>query len=88
MKTVGKLLLTIYGMALLAVNPVAAQNNVDDQADVWATVEGQWDADEKGDDDWVDEMLVDKFSGWGKGSPAPRTKSSTSRVTSNAWSPV
>jgi len=77
MKTVGKLLLTIYGVALLAVNPVAAQNNVDDQADVWATVEGQWDADEKGDDDWVDEMLVDKFSGWGKGSPAPRTKSST-----------
>ena len=65
----------------LVLGPASAQddaNNVaDDHADVWATVEDQWDADQKGDKKWADEMLADGFSGWGKDSPAPRSKDST-----------
>lgn len=54
-----------------------AQDTQDDAADVWATIEGQWDAAEKRDDDALDDYLADKFMGWGKNSPAPRSKRST-----------
>ena len=40
-------------------------------------VEAQWDAEEKGDKRWIDRLLSDDFTGWGKTSPAPRSKSST-----------
>ena len=50
---------------------------VSDQADVWAVVENQWNAQEKGDRKWVDELLTEDFTGWGKESPAPRGKAST-----------
>lgn len=52
-------------------------DQVDDQADVWAVVEQQWNAEERGDSKWMDQLLADDFSGWGKGSPAPRNKAST-----------
>lgn len=54
-----------------------AQDAGNDQADVWAVVESQWNADERGDTKWVDEMLADDFSGWPGDSPAPRNKAST-----------
>lgn len=68
------------GLALLglALAPLAmAQEDSDDQADVWAMVEEQWDAEEKGDKRWIDRLLNEDFAGWGKNSPAPRSKSST-----------
>ena len=81
MKNVSKLVVTLCGMLVFFAGVAVAQDSaidvVDDQADVWATVEDQWDAEENGDKKWVERMLVEDFSGWGKNSPAPRSKSST-----------
>ncbi len=52
-------------------------DQVSDQADVWAQVERQWNAAEKNDVKWIDSMLTEDFSGWNKSSPAPRNKAST-----------
>jgi len=62
--------LTMSGLGL-------AQETPDDQADVWSTIEDQWDAEEKGDKKWLDRLLSDDFSGWPTNSPAPRSKAST-----------
>ena len=75
MKTLTRLIAAVAALALAPA--VLAQDAPDDQADVWAAVERQWKADEKGDPKWIDEMLTDDFSGWGKESPAPRSKTST-----------
>ena len=81
MSRISKLVVTVTGVLFVLVGTATAQddngNVVDDQADVWATVEDQWDAEKSGDKKWIERMLVDDFSGWGKGSPAPRSKSST-----------
>ncbi|MDH3431909.1 MAG: nuclear transport factor 2 family protein [Gammaproteobacteria bacterium] len=61
---------------LMASGMAIAQDSNNDQADVWATIEGQWEAEEQGDKDWMEELLAEKFSGWGKNSPAPRSKAS------------
>ena len=62
------------GNAMAQATPV---DTVDDQADVWALIEAQWNAEEKGDKKWLDRLLTDDFSGWGKESQAPRGKAST-----------
>ena len=63
---------------LLSISATAlAQDATDDHADVILTIEEQWEAEQSGDDDWLDEILADKFSGWPKSAPAPRSKSST-----------
>ena len=72
-----KVKLTVTAAFLTMSSTAIAQDSDDDQADVWATIEGQWEADEKGDKDWSELLLKDDFSGWGKDSPAPRSKSST-----------
>ena len=77
MKAYDALTLTVSILLLTLATPAAAQNSTDDQADVWATIEGQWDSEEQGDDEWMDQLLADNFSGWGKNSPAPRSKAST-----------
>ena len=81
MKNISKLVVTISSVLFVFVGTAMAQDEagdpVDDQADVWATVEDQWDAEKSGDRKWTDRMLADDFSGWGKNSPAPRSKSST-----------
>jgi ketosteroid isomerase-like protein len=69
--------LVVPAILLLISGSSFAQDSQDDQADVWATIEGQWDAEEKGDKKWLDRLLTEDFSGWGKTSPAPRSKSST-----------
>ncbi|MDJ0711426.1 MAG: nuclear transport factor 2 family protein [Woeseiaceae bacterium] len=59
--------------------PVAnAQDTSDDEANVLLIIERVWDADQKGDQDHVDELLTNNFMGWAKNSPAPRSKNSTS----------
>ena len=35
-----------------------AQDGADDEADVILTIEEQWDAEQKGDENWIDERLV------------------------------
>jgi len=54
-----------------------AQDSTDDQVAVWGAVEEIWEAEERGDDDWVDLMLSGDFMGWPNESPAPRSKGST-----------
>lgn len=75
MKKIATLMFALVGVCLASI--VTAQEAADDQADVWATVEAQWNAEEKGDKKWIDRMLADDFAGWGKNSPAPRDKAST-----------
>ena len=81
MKNLRKLAIMLSGMLCLVIGTAMAQDEgngaVDDEADVWATVEDQWDAEKNGDKKWTDQMLVEDFSGWVKNSPAPRSKSST-----------
>lgn len=71
-----RVLMTAGLLAALA-GPAVAQDDVNDAADVWATIEGEWDASQKRDHDRVDDYLAEKFMGWGKNSPAPRSKTST-----------
>ena len=74
-KEILKLVLTSF--FLLSFTSTLAQGSADDQADVWAVIEGEWNANENGDKKWPDRLLSDDFSAWGKNSPAPRSKTST-----------
>jgi len=69
--------LVLTSVFLLSYTSAFAQETADDSADVWSVIEEEWNADEKGDRKWPDRLLTDDFSGWGKISPAPRSKSST-----------
>ena len=71
-----KLVLILVGSTLLSA--ASAQDATDDEADVLLTIEREWEASRKGDQDKIDDMLTDDFMGWGKTSPAPRSKTSTS----------
>ena len=64
-------------MGMLAFSIAGAQDTSNDQADVWAVVESQWNADEQGNKDWFDELLADEFAGWEESAPAPRNRAST-----------
>ena len=90
MKNTIMLRIAVFGVGLLSFALLQAQEASDDAAtlmqveepsdhaaDVWSTVEAVWDAEEKGDKRWMDRMLTEDFTGWGKNSPAPRDKSST-----------
>ena len=71
-------LIVAAGLLLAGLGTAVAQDEANnDAADVWATIEGQWVAAEKKDDKALDNYLADDFSGWGKNSPAPRSKAST-----------
>jgi hypothetical protein len=67
--------LVLLGTALFSA--ANAQDPRDDEADVLLTIEREWEASLKGDQDNVDKMLTSDFMGWGKDSPAPRSKTST-----------
>ena len=77
MKTVDTLKLLLVSVFLLGFTSAFAQGSANDQADVWAVIENQWNADEKGDKKWPDKILADDFRGWPNSSPAPRDRSST-----------
>ena len=65
------------GLLLLVAMPAAqAQSVADDQTDVWAVVEAQWNAEEEGDKKWIERLLSEDFVGWNTNSPAPRNKAS------------
>jgi ketosteroid isomerase-like protein len=70
--------LAIFLILLLSASATPAQESAaNDHAAAWATVENMWAAEERGGDDWADEMLSADFMGWSNASPAPRSKSST-----------
>lgn len=48
-----------------------------DDAAVWSLIEEQWDAQQRGDQKWVNRLLAPDFAGWAYDSPAPRDKGST-----------
>ncbi len=75
MKVTAKFALALAGLLLFATT--LAQDVHDDEADVLLTIEREWEANRKGDNDAVEQMLADNFMGWGKASPAPRSKTST-----------
>lgn len=79
MKLHNVLRVVLPGVILLGFSAAFAQTDdqVNDQADVWAQIELQWNSVEKQDSKWIDKLLVDDFSGWGKEAPAPRNKAST-----------
>ncbi len=54
-----------------------AADATDDYVAVWSVIEEQWEASQRGDRRWVEEMLSGDFSGWGNDAPAPRDKAST-----------
>jgi len=75
-----KLRLALSTLLFVFVSGTAvAQDKADDEADVILTIEEQWDAEQKGNKNWIDERLVREFSGWPKAAPAPRSKSSTKK---------
>lgn len=73
-------LLRLYAITLSALllfsGAAFAQGSVDDQANVWSTIEQLWQAEEQGDDSWVETMLSADFMGWPDTSPAPQSKAS------------
>ncbi len=54
-----------------------APDPADDYVDVWSVIEEQWEASQRGDRRWVEQLLSADFIGWPKNSPAPRDKAST-----------
>ncbi len=76
MNVSAKLVLILMGSLLFSA--AGAQNTSDDEANVLLVIEREWEAARKGDQDKVDDMLASDFMGWGKNSPAPRSKTSTS----------
>ena len=78
MTLIYRLALVLVTILLLAPVSSMAQQSSDDEAAVWATVEAIWTAEERADNDQVDEMISEDFMGWGKSSPAPRGKASSS----------
>lgn len=67
----------IFVTALLSIGTAIAQDERVDETDVWIAIEAQWDANENGDKDWIDRMLMENFYGWANGTPTPRSVSST-----------
>ena len=67
----------LISLSLLLLSGYALAQESSDETDVWAAVESQWNAEESGDKKWTDRLLHEDFMGWGKNSPAPRSKSST-----------
>ena len=73
-------LTTVLPLVMLVVSLGASEPaTADDAADVILAIEEQWEAVQKGEDDWIDERLHEKFSGWPVDSPAPRSKMSAAK---------
>ena len=77
MNVTTRLMLILLGALL--VSATMAQDTTDDEAAVLLAIEREWEAAQKGDQDDIDDMLTQDFMGWGKSSPAPRSKNSNSQ---------
>lgn len=56
-----------------------APEPADDYVAVWLVIEEQWEAAQRGEKEWVEQLLSPEFIGWPKDSPHPRDKASTRR---------
>ena len=56
---------------------VVEQQAADDYVEVWSVIEEQWEAAQRGDKRWVEQLLSADFIGWPNIAPAPRDKAST-----------
>ena len=54
----------------------AATDTVSAQSDVLIVIEDQWDAEQKGEKDWIERLVAEDFVGWANNWPAPRNRSS------------
>jgi hypothetical protein len=64
MNVLKKFRFAIIATTLLLFGTAIAQDDRDDETEVWIAVEAQWDANENGDKNWIDRMLMDGFYGW------------------------
>jgi ketosteroid isomerase-like protein len=69
-------LLAVVGTVVLISNSALLAQDTPDDAAVWSVVERQWATSQGDDTSWVDSLLAEDFTGWGKNQPAPRTKES------------
>lgn len=53
-----------------------AEDTTDDYVAVWSVIEQQWEAAQRGERRWVEELLSADFIGWPNDSPAPRDRAS------------
>lgn len=60
-----------------AQQAAVAPQPTDDYVEVWSVIEQQWEATQRGDRRWVEQLLSANFKGWPKNSPAPRDMAST-----------
>lgn len=79
MNAFDRIRLAILAFLFTCFATATAQDVPDDATQVWIAVEAQWAAEENEDEDWIERMLTNNFYGWGKNSPAPRSKSSTKK---------
>ena len=63
--------------AAAPADAVPVPDSSDDYIAVWSVIEEQWEAAQRGDRRWVEQLLSADFSGWPKDAPAPRDKAST-----------
>ena len=75
----GKLTLCtmLLGAFLLGPGSDIARAQTSDDSAVWTVIERSWQAEQRGDQKWIDELLSADFVGWDNESPAPRDKGST-----------
>lgn len=71
--------LVLILLGALLISTTMAQDTSDDEADVLLAIEREWEATREGNHDDIDDMLTQDFMGWGKNSPAPRSKKSNSQ---------
>lgn len=76
MKKVNMLKIIVTSTFLLGLNYAFAQEPEDDEADVWSTIEEEWNASEKKNPKWPQRLMHDDLSAWDKSSPVPRDKDS------------
>lgn len=76
MKKIDLLKVIVTSTFLLGFNCAIAQEAEDDEADVWSTIEEEWNAAEKSNRKWPKRLMHDDLSAWDKTSPVPRDKDS------------
>ena len=74
-----RLILILSVAAALTMGTVSAhaQSWAKEQLEVWSVVQAQWKASMEKDSEWTGRFLHQDFLGWYKGTPAPRSRTST-----------